>query len=106
MKKKKWYTNPFSQGRRAKRRPDIFRTQNERACVIKLVDEYSNNGFVHQHGRMNLTKHINVLSVLEKRALQYRKKVQVQLNTDEVLYNNAVDDTGTVSTESLINPDA
>ena len=34
------------------------------------------------------------------------KKVQVQLDTDEVLYNYAVDETGIVSTESLLNPNA
>ena len=55
---------------------------------------------------MNITKHINVLTALEKRALQYRKKGQVKLDMDEVLYNNTVDETGTVSTESLINPNA
>ena len=30
----------------------------------------------------------------------------MQLDTDEVLYNDDVDETGTVSTASLINPDA
>ena len=69
-----------------------------------MVDEYGNNNFVRRHGKMNLTKHINFLSALDKRALQYRKKGQVQLDTYEVLYNNAVDETGTVSTSSLINP--
>ena len=54
---------------------------------------------------MNLTNHINFLSALDTRALRYRKKGQVQLDTDEVLYNDAVDEKGTVSTESLINPD-
>ena len=53
---------------------------------------------------MNITKHINVLTSLEKRALRYRKKGQVQLDTDELMYNYAVDETGTVSTASLINP--
>ena len=55
---------------------------------------------------MNLTNHINVLTALEKRALRYRKKFQVQLDTDEVLYNDSVDETGNVSTSYLINPDA
>ena len=55
---------------------------------------------------MNPTKHINVLSELEKRALRYRKKGQVQLDTDEVLYNDSVDETRTVSTAYLLNPDA
>ena len=34
------------------------------------------------------------------------KKGQVQLYMDEELYNNAVNGIGTVSTESLMNPDA
>ena len=49
-----------------------------------MVDEYRNNEFVRQNGGMNLTKHINVLSSLVKRALRYWKKGQVQLDTDEV----------------------
>ena len=32
------------------------------------------------------------------------KKGQAQLGTDEVLYNDAVDETGTISTAYLINP--
>ena len=42
---------------------------------------------------------------MEKRALRYRKKGQVQLGTDEVLYNDDVDETGTVSTASSIKHD-
>ena len=59
-----------------------------------------------RHGRMNLTNKINVLTALEKRALQYRKNGQVQLDTNEVLYKYAVDETGTVSTAYLGNPNA
>ena len=55
---------------------------------------------------MNIKKHTNVLSALDKRALRYIHKVQVQLDTDEVLYNDAIDETGTVSTSSLVKPDA
>ena len=97
---KKEYTNPFSQGIRAQLRASRFRTQNETTRVIKLVDEYGNNEFVCRYGEMNLTNHINVLSALEKQALRYRKKGQVQIDTDEVLYNDAVYETGTVSTAS------
>ena len=74
--------------------------------MIKLVYEYDNNEFVCQHGRINITKCINVLSALEKRALRYRKIVQLQIDTDEVMCNDTIDEIGTVSTESLINPDA
>ena len=55
---------------------------------------------------MNLTKHINVLPALDNRVLRYRKKVLVHLDNNALLYNNAIDETGTVSTASLINPDA
>ena len=34
------------------------------------------------------------------------EKVLVQLDMDEVMYSNAVDETCTVSTTSLMNPDA
>ena len=62
----KGYTNPFLQGRRAQRLAARFRTQNEKTRVIKLVDEYGNNKFVRRHGKMNLTKHINVLSEMRE----------------------------------------
>ena len=55
---------------------------------------------------MNLTRQTNALSVFEKWALQYRKKGQVQIDMDEVLYNNAFYDKSTVSAVSLMNPDA
>ena len=99
------YNNPFSQGRRAQRWAAAFGTQKETTRVINLVDEYGNNEFVRRHGQINITKHINVLSALKKWELQYRKKVQVELETYEVLFNDAIDDTGTVSEASLINPD-
>ena len=101
----KGYNNPFSEGRRAQRQATRFRTQNETTRLTKLVGEYGNNEFVLQHGRKNITKHTNVLSSLEKQELRYRKKVQVQLDTDEVLYNDAVDEKGIFSTASLMNPD-
>ena len=82
------------QGRIAQSREARFRTQNETTRLTKLVGEYGNNEFVLQHGRTNITKHTNVLSSLEKQELRYRKKVQVQLDTDEVLYNDAVDEKG------------
>ena len=52
---------------------------------------------------MTLCKHSRVLSALEKRALRYHRKGQ--LDADEVLYNEAIDETGTVSTASLTDSD-
>ena len=54
---------------------------------------------------MSRTKHINVLSALEKRALRYRSKGQKQVDPDEALYNEAIDETGTVSTAGLTDSD-
>ena len=75
--------------------------QQETTRVIKLIDEYGNQRFVHQQGRMSITKHNLVLSALEKRALRYRRKGQKQVDMDEILYEKAMDETGTVSTVEL-----
>jgi hypothetical protein len=50
---------------------------------------------------MSITKHHTVLSALENQALRYRRKGKKQVNWDEVLCQNALDETGTVSTEGL-----
>ena len=50
---------------------------------------------------MSITKHHTVLSALEKRALRYRRKGHKQVDLDDLLYNDAVDETGTVSTVGL-----
>ena len=91
-----------SRGRKDQQRAARFRTRQETSRVIRLVDEYGNQRFVRQQGRMSITKHHTVLSVLEKRALRYRRKGQKQVDMDEILYENALDETGTVSTEGLL----
>ena len=52
---------------------------------------------------MALCKHSRVLSALERRALRYRRKGQ--LDADEALYNEAIDETGTVATASFTDSD-
>ena len=54
---------------------------------------------------MGVTRHSKVLSVLEKRALQYRSRGQDKLDKDKVLFNEALDETQTVSTASLTDSD-
>lgn len=54
---------------------------------------------------MGVTRHSRVLSALEKRALRYRRKGQCQVDMDEVLFNEAIDETGTVSTAGLTDSD-
>ena len=50
---------------------------------------------------MNITTHKSVLSCLEKRALKYRKDRPTLEQMDEVLYQEALDETGTVPIDSL-----
>lgn len=54
---------------------------------------------------MNLTKYNNTLYALEMRSLRYRNKDQNKIDMDEVLYNEAIDKTGVVTTENLSDSD-
>ena len=54
---------------------------------------------------MNITRHQSVLSCLEKRALRYRKDCPTLEQMYEVLYQEAVDETGTVPIGSLTESD-
>ena len=50
---------------------------------------------------MNIIRHQSVLSCLEKRALKYRKDCPTLKQMDEVLYQESLDETGTVPLNSL-----
>ena len=54
---------------------------------------------------MNITTHQSVLSCLKKRALRYRKDCPTLEQMDEVLYQEALHETGTVSIASLTESD-
>ena len=54
---------------------------------------------------MGVTRHTKVLSDLEKRALVYRRKGQKEVDQDEALFNEALNETLTVSTLSLTDSD-
>ena len=54
---------------------------------------------------MGATRHTKVLSVLEKRTLQFRRKGQLTINQDKALLAEALDETLIVSTASLIDSD-
>ena len=45
------------------------------------------------------------MAALERRALRYRRKDKIRLDYDEILYNEALDETGTVATEGLTDSD-
>ena len=55
---------------------------------------------------MGLTKHVNILAVLEMRALRYHNKVHAKEDQDLILYNEAMDETGTIDTAEVSDFDA
>ena len=69
--------------------------------MIELINAQGNKEFVRQMGGMGVTRHTKVLSVLEKRALRYRRKGHEEIDKDDALFNEALDETQTVSTASF-----
>ena len=70
------------------------------------VGELGNNRFIKQEGRLNIMKQNIALSALEKWALRYRNKSHQQADVDEILFESALDETGTVvSTAGLVDSD-
>ena len=55
---------------------------------------------------MGLTNHANIISGLKKRAMWYHNKTQHSKDPEEILYDAAVDGTGTMDTALLIDVDA
>ena len=54
---------------------------------------------------MNRVKHKTVLNVLEQRAERFRVGKEFQHNSDEKLFEEALDETGTVEMEGLSESD-
>ena len=46
---------------------------------------------------MGLIKHVNILTALEMRALRYHNKGHAKVDQDKILYNKAMDKTGTIA---------
>ena len=86
---------------RDQRRASNFRTRQETTRQIRIIDAQGNEQFINQQERMSITKHQSVLSCLEKRALKYRKDRPTLKQMDEVIYQEALDETGTVPIDSL-----
>ena len=55
---------------------------------------------------MGLVKHDKIVAALERRALRYRKGGKFRVDQDKVLYDEALDETRTVSTEELADLDS
>ena len=67
-----------------------------------MIDTEGNKEFVRQQGRLGETRHSQVLGALEQQALRYHRKGQAQVDKDKVLYREAIDETGTVPLEGLM----
>ena len=50
---------------------------------------------------MGLIKHVNILAALETRALRYHNKGHAKADQDKILYDEAMDETGTINTTEL-----
>ena len=50
---------------------------------------------------MGLIKHVNILAALEMRALRYHNKGHAKADQDKILYDEAMDKTGTIDTAEL-----
>ena len=73
--------------------------------VTTLVGESRDTRIVRERGKMGLVKHDRIMAALESRALRYRNGNETGADHDEILYNEALDETGTVATEGLTDTD-
>ena len=74
--------------------------------TTKLIGEARDTRIVRERGKMGLVQHERIMAALESRALRYRNGNKTRIGHDEVLYNEALDETGTVATEGLTDTDA
>ena len=87
------------------RRASKFWSREETTRQIRLIDAQGNKKITNQQGITNIKKHQSVMSCLEKRALRYQKDSPTLEQRDEVLYQEALDEPGTVSTSSFTKSD-
>ena len=70
-----------------------------------MLETSGNKRVIRRRGQLGLTKHTNILTALEMRATRHRDKSKGGVDMDEVLYNEAIDETGTISTAGLSDAD-
>ena len=56
---------------------------------------------IRKHGKISLIKHVNILTALEMRALGYHNKSHAKADQDKILYDEAMDETGTIDIAEL-----
>ena len=79
----------------------MFRTRQEISRVTKLLNAHGNKWVIRKHGKMGLIKHVNILAALEMRDLRYHNKGHAKAHPDKILYEEAMDKTGTIDTAEL-----
>ncbi len=85
---------------RSQQRACHFRNLCESNRRIQLIDEYGTRRYIKQRGRLEVTLHQNVLTVLEHRALRYQISRSYEELEDKLLMDEAIDETGTVPRSS------
>ena len=73
--------------------------------TTKLVGGPRDTRVVREQGKMGLVKHGRIMAALETRALRYRKGNKMRTDHDEILYNETLDERGTMSTEGVTDSD-
>ena len=66
-------------------RASVFRTRQGATRVTKLLDAHGNKWVIREHGKMGLTKHVNILAALEMRALWYHDKGHTKADQDKIM---------------------
>ena len=61
-----------------------------------MIDEYGTRRYIKQRGRLEVTRHQNVLTALEIRAHRYQNSKSYEELEDDRLMDEAIDETGTV----------
>ena len=73
-----------------------FRNLCESNRRIQLIDKFGTRQYIKQRGRLEVTRHQNVVTALEHRALHYQNGKSYEELEDERLMDVAIDETGTV----------
>ena len=84
----------------------MFRTRQETSRVTKILDAHGNKRVIRKHVKMGLIKHVNIIAALEMIALRYHNKGHAKSDQDEILYDESMDETGTIDIAELSDFDA
>ena len=93
--------HPKGKSRRGQRRAAHFKTRCETQQRITLIDAYGNRKLIEKQGRLGRTKHKTLLAALQERSRRFSRGKLTEDDLDQIIYTEALDETGTVATEGL-----